>query len=130
MRPLAVLRILGLVVMLFACCMLVPFAFSLLLGDAVLFAYYISVVITLVAGAALWFVTRRATGELQIRDGFLLVALVWTTLPAFATLPLLFHIPELTFTNAYFEAVSGLTASGGTVLSGLDHLPPSINLWR
>jgi trk system potassium uptake protein TrkH len=64
-----------------------------LLGDAVLFAYYISVVITLVAGAALWFATRRATGELQIRDGFLLVALVWTTLPAFATLPLLFHIP-------------------------------------
>jgi trk system potassium uptake protein TrkH len=130
MRPLAVLRILGLVVMLFACCMLVPFAFSLLLGDAVLFAYYISVVITLVAGAALWFATRRATGELQIRDGFLLVALVWTTLPAFATLPLLFYIPELTFTNAYFEAVSGLTASGGTVLSGLDKLPPSINLWR
>jgi trk system potassium uptake protein TrkH len=130
MRPLAVLRILGLVVMLFACCMLVPFAFSLLLGDAVLFAYYISVVITLVAGAALWFATRRATGELQIRDGFLLVALVWTTLPAFATLPLLFYIPELTFTNAYFEAVSGLTASGGTVLSGLDDLPPSINLWR
>ena len=130
MRPLAVLRILGLVVMLFACCMLVPFAFSLLLGDAVLFAYYISVVITLVAGAVLWFATRRATGELQIRDGFLLVALVWTTLPAFATLPLLFYIPGLTFTNAYFEAVSGLTASGGTVLSGLDQLPPSINLWR
>lgn len=130
MRPLAVLRILGLVVMLFACCMLVPFAFSLLLGDAVLFAYYIPVVITLVAGAALWFATRRATGELQIRDGFLLVALVWTTLPAFATLPLLFYIPKLTFSSAYFEAVSGLTASGGTVLSGLDHLPPSINLWR
>ena len=130
MRPLAVLRILGLVVMLFACCMLVPFAFSLLLGDAVLFAYYTPVVITLVAGAALWFATRRATGELQIRDGFLLVALVWTTLPAFATLPLLFYIPGLTFTNAYFEAVSGLTASGGTVLSGLDQLPASINLWR
>ena len=130
MRALAVLRLLGLMVMLFAGCMLVPFAFALLLGDAALFAYYSSVAITLVAGGALWFATRRATGELQIRDGFLLVALVWTTLPAFATLPLLFHIKGLTFTNAYFEAVSGLTASGGTVLSGLDHLPPSINLWR
>jgi len=71
-----------------------------------------------------------AAGELQIRDGFLLVALVWTTLPAFATLPLLLYMPGLSFTNAYFEAVSGLTASGGTVLSGLDQLPPSINLWR
>ena len=130
MRALAVLRLLGLVVMLFACCMLVPCVFSLALGDAALFAYYTSVIITLVAGGALWFATRRATGELQIRDGFLLVALVWTALPAFATLPLLFYIQGLTFTNAYFEAVSGLTASGGTVLSGLDRLPPSINLWR
>jgi trk/ktr system potassium uptake protein len=130
MRALAVLRLLGLMVMLFAGCMLVPLVFSLLLGDAARPAYYSSVAITLVAGGALWFATRRATGELQIRDGFLLVALVWTTLPAFATLPLLFYIPGLTFTNAYFEAVSGLTASGATVLSGLDHLPPSINLWR
>lgn len=130
MRALAVLRLLGLVTMLFAGCMLVPYAFSLALGDAALFAHYGAILITLAAGAVLWFATRRATGELQIRDGFLLVALVWTTLPAFATLPLLFYIPGLTFTNAYFEAVSGLTASGATVLTGLDRLPPSINLWR
>jgi trk system potassium uptake protein TrkH len=130
MRALVVLRLLGLVVMLFACCMLVPLVFALLLGDPALSAYYRSVLITLAAGGVLWLATRHATSELQIRDGFLLVALVWTTLPAFATLPLLFHIPELSFTNAYFEATSGLTASGGTVLSGLDQLPASINLWR
>ena len=65
-----------------------------------------------------------------MRDGFLLVALVWTVLPAFATLPLLLQLPGLTFTDAYFETVSGLTASGATVLSGLDHLPPSLNIWR
>ena len=130
MHALVVLRILGLVVMLFACCMLLPLGLSMALGDAALSAHARSVLITLVAGAALWGLTRRAAGELQIRDGFLLVALVWTTLPAFATLPLLLYMPGLSFTNAYFEAVSGLTASGGTVLSGLDQLPPSINLWR
>src|SRR6185503_8789925 len=130
MRALAVLRLLGLVIMLFAGCMLVPLVFALLLGDPALSAYYRSVLITLAAGGVLWLATRHATNELQIRDGFLLVALVWTTLPAFATLPLLFHIPGLSFTNAYFEATSGLTASGGTVLSGLDQLPASINLWR
>jgi trk system potassium uptake protein TrkH len=65
-----------------------------------------------------------------VRDGFLLVALVWTVLPAFATLPLLSYVPGLSFTDAYFEATSGLTASGATVLAGLDALPPSINLWR
>jgi trk system potassium uptake protein TrkH len=68
--------------------------------------------------------------ELKIREGFLLVVLVWSVLPAFGTLPLLFHLPYLSFTKAYFEATSGLTASGGTVLTGLDLLPPSINLWR
>ena len=130
MHVLVVLRLLGLVVMLFAGCMLLPLVFSLALADAALSAYFRSVLITLAAGGVLWLATRRATGELQIRDGFLLVALVWTTLPAFATLPLRFYIPGLTVTNAYFEAVSGLTASGGTVLSGLDQLPPSINLWR
>jgi trk system potassium uptake protein TrkH len=65
-----------------------------------------------------------------VRDGFLLVALVWTVLPAFATLPLLLQLRELSFTDAFFEAVSGLTASGATVLSGLDRLPPSLNIWR
>ena len=130
MHALVVLRLLGLVVMLFAGCMLLPLVFSLVLADAALSAYARSVLITLAAGGVLWLATRRATGELQIRDGFLLVALVWTTLPAFATLPLLFYIPGLSFTNAYFEAASGLTASGGTVLSGLDQLPPSINIWR
>ena len=130
MHALVVLRLLGLVVMLFAGCMLLPLVFSVVLGDAALSAYARAVLITLAAGGVLWLATRHATGELQIRDGFLLVALVWTTLPAFATLPLLFYIPGLSFTNAYFEATSGLTASGGTVLSGLDQLPPSINLWR
>jgi trk system potassium uptake protein TrkH len=51
-------------------------------------------------------------------------------LPAFATLPLLLYLPELSFTDAYFETVSGLTTSGATVLADLDKLPPSINLWR
>jgi len=67
---------------------------------------------------------------LQPRDGFLLVSLVWTVLPAFATLPLLIFLPELSFTDAYFETVSGLTTTGATVLTGLDNLPRSINFWR
>ena len=68
--------------------------------------------------------------QLTVRDGFLLVVLTWTALPALATLPLLLYIPSLSFTDAYFEAVSGLTTTGATVLSGLDALPYSINFWR
>jgi trk system potassium uptake protein TrkH len=50
--------------------------------------------------------------------------------PAAATLPLLMCIPGLSFTAAFFEAMSGLTTTGSTVLNGLDALPPSLNFWR
>jgi trk system potassium uptake protein TrkH len=126
----AVLHVLSLVVSLFAACMLVPLGVALAYGDGGESAYARSLGITLLAGLGLWAATRSAGRELQVRDGFLLVALVWTVLPAFATLPLLLQLPGLTFTDAYFETVSGLTASGATVLSGLDHLPPSLNIWR
>ena len=130
MRPLAVLHLLSLVLVLFSVCMLVPLAFSLALGDGAHWAYVESLAATAAAGVALWLATFRVGRELQVRDGFLLVALVWTVLPAFATLPLLLQLRELSFTDAYFEAVSGLTASGATVLSGLERLPPSLNIWR
>jgi trk system potassium uptake protein TrkH len=125
-----ILNVLGLVVMIFATTMLVPLAVAFLGGDKALTAYDTAFLITLASGAAMWFVTRRFKRELAPRDGFLLVSLVWTTLPAFATLPLLLHLPGLSFTDAYFEAMSGLTASGGTVLSGLDAMPLSIHVWR
>jgi trk system potassium uptake protein len=55
---------------------------------------------------------------------------VWSVLPAFGALPLMFHLPGLSFTDAYFEAVSGLTTTGATVLTGLDAMPTSLNVWR
>ena len=121
---------LALVLLLFAGSMLVPLAFSWGYADGAQAAYAKAMGITLLAGAGLWAATQRAGRELQVRDGFLLVALVWTVLPAFATLPLMLQLRELSFTDAFFEAVSGLTASGATVLSGLDRLPPSLNIWR
>ncbi len=125
-----VFAVLGGVLMLFALTMGVPLAFALFGSDAALPAYGESIAATFTAGAALFFGCRRPRRELQPRDGFLLVTLVWTVLPAFGTLPLLLAIPGLTFTDAYFEAVSGLTTTGATVLTGLEHLPTSINVWR
>jgi len=131
-RLFAVLHTLALVILVMAVAMLLPLGASYLLADGAVFAFGRPVVITAILGSLLWLATRRAAArqELQTRDGFLLVSLVWTVTPAFAMLPLLSHLPTLSVTDAYFEAVSGLTASGGTVLSGLDALPASINLWR
>jgi trk system potassium uptake protein TrkH len=125
-----VFAVLGGVLMLFSLTMAVPLAFALAGSDSAEGAYAGSMFVTMAAGAALFFGCRRPRRELQPRDGFLLVTLVWAVLPAFGTLPLLSTLPALSFTDAYFEAVSGLTTTGATVLTGLEHLPLSINVWR
>ena len=130
MRLIALVNVLARVLMLFGVSMALPWGLSFILGDGAERAFRYSLGATLASAGVLWLVTYRERRELQVRDGFLLVVLVWTVLPAFATLPLLLSLPQLSFTDAYFEAVSGLTASGATVLSGLDALPASINLWR
>jgi trk system potassium uptake protein TrkH len=129
-RILPVLHILAHVIVILAVFMLVPLGLSVALDDGAAYAYEEAILVTALVGMVIWAATRRHKQELQTRDGFLLVSLVWTVLPAFAMLPLLLYIPGLSITDAYFEGVSGLTASGGTVLTGLDRLPPSINIWR
>jgi trk system potassium uptake protein len=86
--------------------------------------------LTAISGLVLWALTRRHSRELQARDGFMLVNLVWIVLPAYSAIPLLFTVPDITWTKAYFEAMSALTATGATALSGLDALPVSVNVWR
>jgi trk system potassium uptake protein TrkH len=131
---LAVLSVLGFVVMVFAFAMLLPLVWALTQHDAAEMAFIMGFFITLASGWGLWLATRRHRRELQPRDGFLLVTLVWTVLPSFATLPLLLYFHSagtpISFTDAYFETVSGLTTTGATVITGLDRLPTSINVWR
>jgi len=129
-RPFSVLNVLSVLIVVFALAMLLPLGASYGYGDAARHAFEKAVLLAFVSGAILWVVTRFRQAELQTRDGFLLVALVWTVLPAFAALPFLIYMPELSFTDAYFETVAALTTTGSTVLSGLDKLPPSINMWR
>jgi trk system potassium uptake protein TrkH len=126
----ALVPVLGIVLIAFCLLMAVPMAFSWALDDGALPDHARAMAITLLAGLTLRFLGRHRHRELQPRDGFVLVALVWTVLPFFATLPLLFNIDGLSFTDAYFETISGLTTTGATVLTGLDHLPVSINVWR
>ena len=125
-----VLHVLSVVVLVLAVTMLLPLGVSLYLSDGAGHAYDEAILVTALAGGLTWLATRRARRELQIRDGFLLVVLVWTVLPAFATLPLMIYLPKLSFTDAYFETVAAITTTGSTVLSGLDALPTSINVWR
>jgi trk system potassium uptake protein TrkH len=125
-----VLRIVGLVLAIFSTTMLLPMSIALIAGEPSANQFVEAAFVTAAVGLATWYAFHNYKQELQPRDGFLLVTLVWGLLPIFGALPLLLYVPGLTFTDGFFEAASGLTTTGATVLSGLDQLPTSVNIWR
>ncbi len=74
--------------------------------------------------------TRRADKSLSLQQGFLLTSGVWLVVPLFGCLPFVFGAPGASFTDAYFEAMSGVTTTGTTAFPSLDTLPDGTNLWR
>jgi trk system potassium uptake protein TrkH len=127
---LAVAHLLGLMMAFFGLLYLLPIAWSLAVADGAVIDFIVAGLINAFVGLVVALGTRRFRRELKPRDGFILVTLSWVLISASATVPLMIALPELSFTDAYFEAMSGLTTTGSTVLSGLDQLPQSINLWR
>ena len=89
-----------------------------------------SAALTLFAAISLIIPNRDIGDELNIKQAFLLTTLVWVVLPAFAALPFVFSELELSFTDSYFESMSGLTTTGSTIITGLDNAPPGILIWR
>ncbi|OGT05117.1 MAG: potassium transporter Trk [Gallionellales bacterium RBG_16_57_15] len=130
-RALTVIHALGLMLVVFSAAYLMPVVTALIYADqTMLLDFLLAMAWTLVIGFLMWALTRRYKGELSIRHGYLLVVTMWTAMPLFATIPLLMMIPGLSFTDAYFETMSAMTTTGATVLTGLDNLPPAINVWR
>ena len=124
-------RILGLLLMLYSITMMPPVAVSVHFADGQTGAFFNSFVITFVVGLLTWLPARNDRRELRLRDGFIVAAIFWLGLGSFGALPLLLtHFPEMSLTDAVFEAVSGLTTTGATALTGLDSLPPSILYYR
>ncbi len=124
-------RILGILLMLFSITMLVPLFVSFFYHDNAHMAFIISFVIAFTSGLAIWLPVRQERHDLRHRDGFLITALFWLVLGLYGAIPLvLVETPNLSFTNAVFESVSGLTTTGATVISGLDALPRSILYYR
>jgi trk system potassium uptake protein TrkH len=129
-RTLTVIHALGLMLVVFSITYLMPVVASLIYADGTLNDFLVAMILTSGIGCLMWLLTRRYKGELSIRHGYLLVVAMWTAMPAVATLPLLLANTGLSFTDAYFETMSGITTTGATVLTGLDNLPPAINIWR
>ncbi|PSW11717.1 TrkH family potassium uptake protein [Photobacterium sanctipauli] len=126
-RP--ILFVIGLVLSKIALFMYIPTLVAFVTGTAGFIDFATAVLITHAVAFVCLTVGRGSEFKLGVRDMFLITTLVWTIASAFAALPFVF-INHISFTDAYFETMSGITTTGSTVLSGLDTMAPSILLWR
>ena len=125
-----VLYIVGILLLVLASAMLLPAAADWAAGHPEWQTFAFSAGVTAFAGGALRFANRTSAFTLDRKRGFLLTALSWVLLCAFAALPLTLSEYRLPWADAYFEAMSGLTTTGATVLIRLDSATPGVLLWR
>ena len=113
-----------------AVAMCLPAIFDLIIGNPNWQVFLLAAALTLFIGIMLVLMTRDNVRKISIRQAFVLTTIVWVVIPSFAALPLAFADLQLSYTDAFFEAMSGLTTTGSTVMLGLDSTPPGILLWR
>lgn len=121
----------GLLVAALGLTMLPPMLVDLAEGRGHWQAFAQSAIVSVLVGAIMALACQNGVRDrLNIQQTFLLTTGVWLTMPLFGALPFVLGATELRFVDAFFEAMSGLTTTGSTVLSGLDELPKGLLLWR
>ncbi|MCH9825731.1 TrkH family potassium uptake protein [Lentibacter sp.] len=123
--------VIGMLVAALGLTMLAPMLVDLIEGRGHWPAFAESAVITILVGGLVSISCQNGVKDrLSIQQTFLLTTGVWVALPVFGALPFIIGGSELSFINAMFEAMSGLTTTGATVMTGLDDMPRGILLWR
>ena len=131
MRIKVVIKIIGFLLMVFSLTMLPPMLVAQLYEEHTSMPFSTAFLVIFLIGLTLWLPLHSCQDELRLRDGFMVVALFWVVLGTSGALPfMLAEHPHMRFTDAVFESISGLTTTGATVLTGLDHLPHSILFYR
>ena len=123
--------VIGLLVAALGLTMLAPLAADLIADNGHWPVFLESAIITVLTGGLIALACANGVSAgLSLRQTFLLTSLVWLMLPLFGALPFYIGATNATVTDAFFEAMSGLTTTGATVFSGLEALPAGIKLWR
>ena len=128
LRP--ALFVIGILLTTLSVAMLAPFAVDVVDGNPDWQVFAGAGLLTLFVGGVLVLTNRSPARRLSIRQAFILTAASWLALTTFAALPFVFSGLKLTYTDAFFEAMSGITTTGSTVITGLDQVPRGILLWR
>jgi trk system potassium uptake protein TrkH len=123
--------VIGLVVVVLGAMMALPLGIDLVDANGHWPTFAESSILTMLGGGLIALSCANGVGKgLTLQQTFLLTTFVWVALPLFGALPFVIGATELRFVDAFFEAMSGLTTTGSTVISGLDDLPRGILLWR
>jgi trk system potassium uptake protein TrkH len=131
MQTRLILKVLGFLLFIFSASLLPPLIIGWFDNDGTHLVFMQSWGVLLLLGTLMWLPNRNIIDDLRIRDGFLIVVLFWLVLALSGALPfLLVENPDMNVVDAVFESMSGLTTTGATVLTGLDHLPRSILYYR
>ncbi|CAB9541531.1 Trk potassium uptake system protein TrkH [uncultured Gammaproteobacteria bacterium] len=126
-----VFKTIGLLLMIFSLTQLPPILVDLIYAEQQYVAFLIALLLTLGSGLLLWLKFRNTKETFRIREGILVVVSFWFVLSLFATIPfLLSDALQMSFSDAFFESMSGLTTTGATVIVGLDDLPKAILYYR
>ena len=128
LRP--VIFIIGILITVLAIAMIIPAVVDAAVGHPDWQVFSKAAAVTLFTGVSMMLTTRARLGNFTLRQAFVMTNLAWLVIAVFGALPFAFSELELSFTDAFFESMSGVTTTGATVIVGLDFAPPGILLWR
>jgi len=127
----SIIKTLGILITCFSFTMIPPIAIAFFYHETTVFLFSEALLATLIIGLLCWRPFMSVKTTLKTRDGFIVVTLFWVTISLFAAFPFFLSLsPSLSFTDAFFESVSGLTTTGATILAHLSHLSHSLLFYR
>lgn len=124
------MRILGWLLLIEAVFLLMPAATSLYYGESDWLPFVSTSALTASVGLVLALRSRPTASHIGKRDGYLLTALVWVVFSFFGLIPFLFCSEPMTYSDAFFEAMSGFTTTGASVITSIDNMSHGVHLWR
>ena len=125
-----IFQVLGLLIFIEGICMLLCIPVSMAYHDQDIAALAEGGLISMVVGGAAWMATRKATKSFGPRDGYLIVTLGWILFSCLGSLPFVFSRAIPSYTDAFFETVSGFTTTGASILNDIEAIPHGLLFWR
>ncbi len=125
-----VVNILGLLIIIEGCFISICLPVAFFHGEGDLMAFFITTILVFTSGIGMWFFTRESDKSLGKREGFIIVSLVWVIFSLFGCLPFWLSGSITSFTNAFFETMSGFTTTGASIIEDIESLPKGLLFWR